>query len=280
MEGASEIRRLRRLAGGGENAIVELVEIDGQPFVLKRAPPARVAGERLFQRTMAAAGLPALATPHHPSLAPDELLLEYVEGSPTLGGLRGPGLATRWGAAVAGLHRIEVAGFQRFETDAPVEASWPEFVDWLIERALSTPRDTEQTLPRSLLTEVARRLGPLRDFTATRYVLLHGDLHANNALLRGDDTVLFDRASRIWSGPAVFDLALVMSEGFPGARYGVDRPGDEVRLAGFMSAYGELPADEAPTSTTSPSPTPWSAIRAPSCRSCGRSSTRRSSGSA
>jgi aminoglycoside phosphotransferase (APT) family kinase protein len=246
MDGAPEIRRLRPLAGGNENAVVELVEIDGQPFVLKRAPPARVAGERLFQRRMAEVGLPALATPDHPSLAPDELLLEFVEGSPTIGGSPTPELVARWGAAVAGLHGIEIAGFQRFETDAPVTANWLEFVDWLIERALSMPRDAERTLPRSLLDEAESRLAALRDFHPTRHVLLHGDLHANNALLRGDETVLFDRASSIWSGPAVFDLALVVSEGFPGARYGVDRPGDDARLAAFMAAYGELPADEAP----------------------------------
>ncbi|HTX49887.1 MAG TPA: phosphotransferase [Caulobacteraceae bacterium] len=246
MDGASEIRRLRTLAGGGENAVVELVEIDGQPFILKRAPPVRVAGERLFQRTMAEAGLPALGTPDHPSLAANELLLEYVDGSPTIGGSPTPDALARWGAAVAGMHGIELAGFQRFDTDAPAPANWLDYVDWLIERALSTPRDTEGVLPKSLLTEAARKLGALRDFRPLRYVLLHGDLHANNVLLRGDETVLFDRASRIWSGPAVYDLALVVSEGFPGARYGVDRPGDDARLEAFMAAYGELPADEAP----------------------------------
>jgi Ser/Thr protein kinase RdoA (MazF antagonist) len=240
-----EIRRLRPLAGGGESAVVELVEIDGRPFVLKRAPPERVAGERLFQRTMAGAGLPALATPDHPSLAANELLLEYVEGSPTIGGSPSPELVARWGAAVAGMHGIQVAGFQRFEVDAPIDANWLEYVDWLIDRALSTPRDAERTLPKSLLAEAAWRLAALRDFRPTRHALLHGDLHANNALLRGEDTVLFDRASRIWSGPVVFDLALVVSEGFPAARYGVDRPGDQARHEAFMGAYGDLPADEA-----------------------------------
>jgi len=246
MEGVAEIRRLRLLVGGGENAVVELVEIEGLPFVLKRAPPTRVAGERLFQRTMAEAGLPALATPDHPSLAPDELLLEYVEGSPTIGGAPMPEGAARWGAAVAGLHGIAIDRFQRFEDNAPVNANWREFVDWLVERALSTPRDTEHDLPKPLLVEAARRLAALRDFRPKRCVLLHGDLHANNALLRGAETILFDRASRIWSGPAVFDLALVFSEGFPGARYEVDRPGDDACLAAFMAAYGELPEDEAP----------------------------------
>jgi hypothetical protein len=44
----------------------------------------------------------------------------------------------------------------------------------------------------------------------------------------------------------VFDVALIYSEGFPGARYGAARPGDDARLAAFSAAYGDLPDDETP----------------------------------
>jgi Ser/Thr protein kinase RdoA (MazF antagonist) len=75
-------------------------------------------------------------------------------------------------------------------------------------------------------------------------VVRESDLHLNNALNRGDDIVLFDKAARIWSCPAVFDLALIAAEGFP-VRYGVDRPGDPARMAAFTAAYGDLPPGEA-----------------------------------
>jgi Ser/Thr protein kinase RdoA (MazF antagonist) len=241
------IKRLRALSGGGGGALVELVEIDGQPFVLKRSSPARAAGERRFQRALAAAGLPSLAVADHPALQADELLLEYVEGSPTIGGSPLPVVCARWGAAVAGMHGVGGAESERLDSEGEVvRASWPEFVDRLMDRALGAQRDHETDLPPTLLTKAETCLSALRDFAPRRFVLTHGDLHVNNALLRGAEVVLFDKASGVWSCPAVFDLALVFSEGFPGARYGVGRPGDDERMAAFMAAYGELAESEAP----------------------------------
>jgi hypothetical protein len=95
------IHRLRPLTGGGGGASVEQVEIGGRQFVLKRSATARAAGERRFQQTLAAAGLASLSMFDHPSLQPGELLLEFVEGSLTIGGSTSPDRFARWGAAIA-----------------------------------------------------------------------------------------------------------------------------------------------------------------------------------
>jgi Ser/Thr protein kinase RdoA (MazF antagonist) len=127
-----------------------------------------------------------------------------------------------------------------------VPGSWPAFVERLVSAAISVPRSRPGELPAAFLADAKVRLNALRDFMPKQFVLTHGDLHANNALVRGDEVVLFDKASRVWGWPAVFDIALIYSEGFPGARYGADRPGDDSRLAAFNAAYGDLPDDEAP----------------------------------
>lgn len=237
------ITPLRSLPGGAGEAFVELVEVGGRRYVLKRSSPARAAGERQFQLVLAAAGLPSLALARHPSLGAGDLLLEFVEGSPTLGGSPAPELCARWGAAVAAMHAIRTDGFLRLGSAGEIApGSWSAFVERLIERALAAGAAAE--LPASLLETSARNLGELRGFAPTTFALVHGDLHVNNVLLRGDETVLFDKASRVWSCPPVFDLALVYSEGFPGARYGVSRPGDDARLDAFLAAYGDLPDGE------------------------------------
>jgi|HubBroStandDraft_1064217.scaffolds.fasta_scaffold36917_2 hypothetical protein len=233
---------LQPLRGGAGEASVELVELGGQQFVLKRSTPARTAGERRFHMALAEAGLPHLALATHPSLGPGDLLLEYVDG-PTLGAsARTPEPCGRWGAAVAGMHGIRTDGLLRVDSAGEiVPGAWPQFVERLIERGLTKARASD--LPAALLDVAAARLGELRGFTPATFVLVHGDLHANNVLLRGDEAVLFDRASRYWSCPAVLDVALIHSESFP-IRYGVQRPNGEARLAAFLAAYGDLPDAE------------------------------------
>ena len=70
------------------------------------------------------------------------------------------------------------------------------------------------------------------------FSLSHGDLHANNVLLRGREAVLFDKAAQIWACPPVFDLALIYSV-FRASRYGVSQPEGESRLKAFLAAYGD-----------------------------------------
>ena len=90
--------------------------------MLKRSSPARAAGERQFQQTLAAAGLPSLALATHPSLGPGDLLLEFVEGSRTLGGGSPPARSWGlWGAAVAGMHKVRFAGFMRVDGRQPAQ---------------------------------------------------------------------------------------------------------------------------------------------------------------
>jgi Ser/Thr protein kinase RdoA (MazF antagonist) len=242
-----EIRRLWPLAGGG-GAAVEVVEVVDRRFVLKRCSSAgRAGGERRFQQTLAGAGLPSLSLFDHPALQPHELLLEFVEGSLTIGGSQSPERFARWGAAIAGMHAIRFdEPAQVDEAGEVVRTSWPGLVDRLIATGLAAQRIRAGGLHEALLAEAEIRLNALRDFAPKRFVLTHGDLHANNALLRGEEVVLFDKASRVWSWPAVFDIALIYSEGFPGARYGAARSDDDARLAAFSTAYGDLPDDEAP----------------------------------
>lgn len=245
---APAIRILHPLAGGAGEATVELVEIEGRKLVLKRQSERHAATERLFHRTLADAGRPSLEVVDHPALRPDQILLEYVEGSTTLGGSPDPVACAAWGAAIAGLHAIRPDRFLTLDTEGhPVEADWLGFLHRAIESGLERQRHRQNGLPAPSLDRIAGKLAALADFKPEMFAVAHGDLHVNNALMRDGEVVLFDKSSGVWTAPPVFDLALVWSEGFPGARYvdGAGRAGDEGRLAAFMAGYGALPAGQA-----------------------------------
>ncbi|HEY9235490.1 MULTISPECIES: phosphotransferase [Phenylobacterium] len=244
MSAPAEIRILRPLAGGGGVASVHLVEVAGRLLVLKQNRRRDIAGERLFHEALGVAGLPRLHIEDHAELGPEAVLLEYVDGSPTIGGSPSLQACRLWGDAVGKLHHLPSAGFLTLTDDgALLESSWRDFTKALIHQALQCSRRSD--LEPSLITEAERRLALLLQFEPESFVLAHGDLHLNNALIRNGDLVLFDKASEIWSAPAVFDLALIYSEAFFAGRYGVVREDDAARLRAFHEGYGELSPDQA-----------------------------------
>lgn len=244
---APEIRKIRALAGGAGEATVDLVEIDGVQYVLKRQTKHHAALERLFQQTLADAGLPSLRIVDHPSLRPDQILLEYVEGSTTVGGSPSAEVCEHWGVAVARLHAIRSDGFMALDAGArPTLADWPDFLRRTARSGLEAQRLHLGGMPAMLLDRIARKLDALTNFRPKVFAVSHGDLHVNNALCRADQIVLFDKAASLWSAPPVFDVALIYAEAFPGSRYvaGPARAGDDERLAAFMAGYGALPAEQ------------------------------------
>ena len=129
----------------------------------------------------------------------------------------------------------------------PIAASWPDFLHRTIRDGLARQRERHDGIPSQLLDRIETSLTPLLSFHPDEFAVAHGDLHMNNALIRGGDIVLFDKAPGIWTAPQVFDIALVFTEAFPGARYleSEARNGDKARLAAFMAGYRGLPPAQA-----------------------------------
>jgi Ser/Thr protein kinase RdoA (MazF antagonist) len=242
---ASDLEFVRPLVGGGGTASVDLVRAEGREWVLKRHRPRDMAAERLFHRTLRENGLPALYVADCDGLSPDQLLLEFVAGSPTIGGAPAPELCRRWGEAVGRLHRIHAPAFCLLdEAGAPQPADWRDFLATQVRVAIERQRRLATDLPSTFLQRAEDQLARLPEFEPSPFVVTHGDLHLNNALVRSDGIVLFDKPADVWVAPAVFDLCLIFSEAFPGARYGAAREGDEERLAAFLDGYGKLPREE------------------------------------
>ena len=69
--------------------------------------------------------------------------------------------------------------------------------------------------------------------------LIHGDLHANNVLIKGVDLYVFDNADQIMAGDPMYDLS-ILAITLPGALYGVgdDVDRDKPLMAAFIEGYG------------------------------------------
>jgi hypothetical protein len=177
--------------------------------VLKRHRSREVGAERLFQQTLRDHGLPALQVPACEGLGPDEIVLEYVEGSPTV--VTAPTLdnCRRWGAAIRAMHDIRFASQMGLDDAArPQATTWTDFVAALTAKTIARQRRLATDLPEELLVEAEKRLEALQGFTPSRFVLTHGDLHGNNALVTADGIVLFDKPANVWSAPAIFDVCI------------------------------------------------------------------------
>jgi len=238
-----KIQKIRPLAGGGGGASIDLVTVDGEMRVLKRQSPRHAMAERLFQQALRQAGLPNLRTFDHPDLGPDQVLLEYVDGSATVGRALSLQSIERYGTAIGRLHSVKSPRFVELNGEGHViEANWPAFLKRAVATGVARQRQTSGGLETSLLDRVEAVLASLEVFEPECFALAHGDLHLNNALVRGDEVVLFDKAPDVWVAPPVFDLAVIYSEAFPGVRYVASevRKSDRERHAAFLSGYGPM----------------------------------------
>lgn len=245
--GSPTIRTIRPLAGGGGSASIDLVAVGDEMRVLKRQSARHAAAERLFQQALQQAGMPGLRVFEHPNLGPDEVLLEYVEGSTTVARALSLQSIARFGAAIGRLHSVRSDRFMRLNGDGQlVEANWHTFLEGVVENGVTRQRETAGGLGAAVLDRIAKVLTRIGAFEPKHFALAHGDLHLNNALVRGDEVVLFDAAPDVWVAPPVFDLAVIYSEAFPGARYVASeaRKSDPEWMAAFLSGYGQLSAEE------------------------------------
>src|SRR3989339_1355054 len=89
---------------GSYGSKVELVEIDDKQYVLKTWTVEESENEKLFLKTLKENGLPFLEVINNSELNPNQILLEYVEGSPKL--LKGTENFIKFGQIIRRIHDI------------------------------------------------------------------------------------------------------------------------------------------------------------------------------
>lgn len=225
---------IRPLSGSSSSA-VSLVAIDNHEYVLKTADIVEIENEHEFNRHLHLHNIPTLETFQNSNLQSNQILLEYIPDSPTLGGHLTPQRCYQWGVLMSQLHAIQAPHASYFDS-ALHTIPWSDFISNEIHARYK--KDKPAKIPQELLLQI---IAPLISQKHDSYSLLHGDCHSNNVLIRNNDLVLFDKASEILFGDPAYDLAIIALE-FPNDRYAIlDATGhtqDSIHLHAFIQGYG------------------------------------------
>lgn len=245
MTSSDEIVELRELNHADRNASVKLVSIGGQKYVLKTDSEREIASQKFFNHELTAAGMPALEAHTHAQLQDNQILLEYVEDSLTLGKEPTIERSRAWGDTVARVHTITKPHFELL-SDAchRSQANWHEYLEAYIKQAVKWQRSRPYQLGDETIVRAEQIVRRLLDYEPSTFAVSHGDLHVNNVLVKQDgqhDTlILFDKSSDFLTAPAAYDLGTLYAEAFAGGAYpelGFSTQAQQDMMAAFIEGY-------------------------------------------
>jgi Ser/Thr protein kinase RdoA (MazF antagonist) len=215
----------------------EIVEIDGRKFLIKTATEEEVQNEKFFMQTLKEHGLPFLEIQDNDLLASNQVLVEYLEDSPTLDDQLTAEAFRWWGEMVRRMHAIKFDVV--FSIDGSGEKRRTEWKFYLEHRFAEAQKKTPFT--PSEVQAIEKRIRPLFFIEPESPCLLHGDLHTNNVIRKDEHLVLFDKSPWIVSGDPAYDLAIVLLN-FPAGTYvktdDIEYANDRALLTAFFEGYG------------------------------------------
>jgi Ser/Thr protein kinase RdoA (MazF antagonist) len=200
---------LRRLNVDAD-ALLQLVQmVDGRELLLKTGTQSEIAYEKHFVTLLAAHGIPHIHCFDHAALTQNQLLMEYIPGSPTLHSTMSPDGCRLWGESVRKIHLVRSTGSMRILPDGTLAPfAWKDFVN----EQLTVNRQRhkrDKSLDEDTIQKVEGVVGCLDLAPSDGYCLIHGDLHNENVMQKGPDMVVFDKGHAMLYGVALYDLATI-----------------------------------------------------------------------
>jgi len=214
---------------------LRIEERDGVDVIIKRADAQESRSEIFFQDQLKRIGLPAMEM----ELDDDGLAVLFIPDAETLGDNETP---ERYKWLGAELRKMHAATFDApFFIDAngqKQEIRWDQFIKDSLELAVARQKERDG-FSEGLVSQMEETvLTRAVDFSG-KSSLLHGDLHANNVLIKGSDLYVFDNADQIMAGDPMYDLSLFAIT-LPGAIYevGNDVDRDTSLMEALIDGYG------------------------------------------
>lgn len=244
----SEIIEIKELNHADRDASVKLVSIDGMKYILKTDDLREVAAQKYFNQQLENSHIPALVAHEHIALQPNQILLEYVEHSLTLGNLLSEDRCRVWGELVSRIHAIKADGFFTFDSNGKqVTTDWSSYIKKYIDTAVVRHRNLPYSLGDDLITKIEQILYALVEYSPTELSVTHGDLHIHNVLVKGETLILFDKFADFPVAPATFDIGLLYAEAFSGAAFpeiGLSTEEQQRFFQAFLDGYGPLSTEQ------------------------------------
>lgn len=234
---------------GGEISQVELVEFESKKYVLRTSNISDILNERFFQAELAKNNLAHLTIFNNEALQENQLLLEYIDGSPTLekhilcdnNSACNTDYIIEWGRQMKKVHEITYRNVFIIDEHGQHDLTWEEAIDREISYGLARQEEKDSGVASETLIKIGQKIENLKNYKPKIFSLLHCDPHENNVLLRGKDLIFFDKQSDFVSGDPLFDLA-VIAQAFIGGVAGFEDLGqscDAKNLEYFIEGYGD-----------------------------------------
>ncbi len=217
-------------------ALIEIVENEQkQQFILKTMSNTHdVLMEKRFIEILTENNLSHLNVYENESLKRNQLLLEYIKDSPTLGKNETLLWIEKWARLIKKIHNIRSRKSKKILTTGKFEnILWKDFLKDRYRIALKRNKEKE-LFDEKIFEKMHLVLEKICGFKLQNPRLIHGDLHTNNALLRDNEIVIFDKGQEVFFGEPAYDLAIVLiSFGFS------DVKDDQEKVKAFIKGYGK-----------------------------------------
>ena len=244
----SKIIEIEELNHADRDASVKLVSINGNKYVLKTDDMREVAAQKYFNEQLENHHIPALTAHQHVALQSNQILLEYIENSLTLGNVVSEERCRTWGELVSRVHDIKVDKFFVFDVNGnQVDTEWASYIKRYIDTAVIRHRGLLYSLGDELINKIEKILYALVDYHPTELSVTHGDLHGHNVLVKGNELILFDKFADFPVAPAAFDIGLLYAESFGGAAFpemGFSTAEQQRFFNAFLEGYGPLSTEQ------------------------------------
>jgi len=233
---------LKELPGSFASKVF-LVELNKQKYVLKRCKnTSEIASEKEFSKVLSQNNIPSLSYLEHHDLKANEMLLEYVEDSISLGNRFTTENCEIWGEVTRKMHNIKYN--QCFKLDSNNQrkiVKWSDYIDNKTKEAIFYAKENgNYGFNEAELNQIIEYILPLQDLKFKKFSLIHGDLHTNNVLIRNKELVLFDKNSEVFTGDPLLDLAIAIVDMPNGTLIEIDNKdnaNDKNCLESFIKGY-------------------------------------------
>ena len=193
----------------GESKI-EIVEYKGDKYILKTAKPKDIFNEKKFTEELSKNNIHTLKFVEDESLSENQLLIEYIEGSPTIAKDLTDENIYKWGKLVKKLHQITYDDVFEISSDGKkINRSWSDFVKERLSFADKKLTNNKFELTSSEIKRIRDKLFNFKIEEPSSISLLHCDLNKYNVLIKGAELFIFDKGSQVFSGDYLFDLASI-----------------------------------------------------------------------
>lgn len=239
-----QLKFIKELQGSYSSKVELMSDQNDKLWVLKTVSDndvEEIINEKYFLETLRKQELNAIKFQDSPNEDPNQILLEYLENSVTVGSTKNILVYKAFGQQVARMHEIKYNKCYQLKCDVKEPIDWNHFILSELEYGIKRIKDKNIHFSDQELNLIVKIISDLTSKNiGDKFSLLHCDLHTNNALYTTNfkKVYLFDKGSTVLSGHPFYDLALILIE-FPHL-FGLEKvaENDQLLFESLIEGYG------------------------------------------